>query len=98
MLIAIVQHDTAMLTMLIQRIGQPPPNLDEAGLATDVADFVGHYSTQSLENFDLSGALTDMVEIIRRYQAEYPRLQLIDNPQQIVSTGLNTALAHARGR
>jgi len=72
MLIAIVQHDTAMLTMLIQRIGQPPPNLDEAGLATDVADFVGHYSTQSLENFDLSGALTDMVEIIRRYQIQLP--------------------------
>lgn len=72
MLVAIVQHDTAMLTMLIQRIGQPPPNLDEASLAADVADFVGHYSTQSLEHFDLSGALKDMVEIIRRYHIQLP--------------------------
>jgi ubiquinone biosynthesis protein len=72
MLVAIVQHDTPMLTMLIQRIGQPPPNLDEAGLSADVADFVGHYSTQSLADFDLSGALRDMVEIIRRYQIQLP--------------------------
>jgi ubiquinone biosynthesis protein len=72
MLVAIVQHDTAMLTMLIQRIGKPPANLDEAGLAADVADFVGHYSTQSLEHFDLSGALNDVIEIIRRYGIQLP--------------------------
>jgi ubiquinone biosynthesis protein len=72
MLVAIVNHDTAMLTMLIERIGKVPPNLDEAGLTADVADFVGHYSTQSLEYFDLSGALTDMIEIIRRYRIQLP--------------------------
>jgi len=72
MLVAIVQHDTPMLTMLIQRLGKVPPNLDEAGLTADVADFVGHYSTQSLENFDLSGALTDVIEIIRRYRIQLP--------------------------
>jgi ubiquinone biosynthesis protein len=72
MLIAIVNHDTAMLTVLIQRIGKVPPNFNEAGLAADVADFVGHYSTQSLEYFDLSGALTDMMEIIRRYRIQLP--------------------------
>lgn len=72
MLIAIVNNDTAMLTMLIQRIGRAPANLDEGGLATDIADFVGHYSTQSLEHFNLSGALTDMIEIIRRYQIKLP--------------------------
>ncbi len=78
MLIAIVNHDTAMLTMLIQRIGKPPADLDEAGLAADVADFVGHYSTQSLEHFDLSGALTDMIEIIRRYRIQLsPQVALL---------------------
>ena len=78
MLVAIVQHDTAMLTTLIQRIGKPPANLDEAGLATDVADFVGHYSTQSLEHFNLSGALTDMMEIIRRYRIQLsPQVALL---------------------
>ena len=72
MLLAIVNHDVPMLTRLIKRIGAVPPNLDEAGLANDVADFVGHYSTQALDQFDLSGALTDMVEIIRRYQITLP--------------------------
>jgi ubiquinone biosynthesis protein len=67
MLLAIVSHDVAMLTRIIKRIGQAPPNLDEGALHNDVADFVGHYATQSLENFDLAGALTDMMDIIRRY-------------------------------
>jgi ubiquinone biosynthesis protein len=67
MLLSIVNHDVVMLTRLIKRIGQAPPNLDEGALNNDVADFVGHYATQSLENFDLAGALTDMMEIIRRF-------------------------------
>src|SRR6185295_4542235 len=68
MLLAMVQHDVPMLTRIIKRIGQTPPNLDESALSNDVADFVGNYSTQSLEQFDLSGALLDMTEIIRRYR------------------------------
>ena len=72
MLLAIVQHDVLTLTRIIKRIGQTPPNLDEATLANDVADFVGHYSTQSLAQFDLSGALTDMTEIIRRHRIMLP--------------------------
>jgi ubiquinone biosynthesis protein len=68
MLLAIVQHDVPMLVRILKRIGQTPPNLDEAALANDVADFVGNYSTQALDQFDLSGALLDMTEIIRRYR------------------------------
>jgi ubiquinone biosynthesis protein len=45
MLLAIVQHDVPLLVRVIKQIGKPPPQLDEAGLANDVADFVGHYST-----------------------------------------------------
>ena len=67
MLLAIVQHDTPLLVRIIKQIGSPPPQLDEAGLANDVADFVGHYATQSIEHFNVGGALSDMVEIMRRY-------------------------------
>jgi ubiquinone biosynthesis protein len=67
MLLAIVQHDVPLLVRIIKQIGRPPPQLDEAGLANDVADFVGHYATQSLENFPVGAALTDMIEIMRRY-------------------------------
>ncbi|HWO42460.1 MAG TPA: glycosyltransferase family 2 protein [Candidatus Eisenbacteria bacterium] len=36
-------------------------------------------------------------EILRRLAAEDPRLIMIDNPQQIVSTGLNLGIRSARG-
>ena len=72
MLLAIINQDVTMLTTIIKRLGRVPPQLDESGLANDVADFVGHYSTQSLDHFDLSGALTDIVEIIRRFRIALP--------------------------
>lgn len=72
MLLAIVNRDTGMLVMLLKRLGNVPAGLDEQAFAADVADFVGHYAAQSLEQFDLSGALNDMVEIIRRYRITLP--------------------------
>lgn len=67
MLMAIVQHDVPLLVRIIKQIGRAPPQLDEAGLANDVADFVGHYAAQSLEHFPVGAALSDMMEIMRRY-------------------------------
>jgi ubiquinone biosynthesis protein len=72
MLMAIVQHDVPLLVRIIKQIGKPPPLLDEAGLANDVADFVGHYATQKMENFPVGAALADMTEIMRRYGIMLP--------------------------
>lgn len=72
MLMAIVQHDVPLLVRIIKQIGKPPPQLDETGLANDTADFVGHYATQSLEHFPVGAALTDMMEIMRRYGIMLP--------------------------
>ena len=72
MLLAIVQRDVPMLTSLIRRVGMTPPKLDEGALSIDVADFVGQYATQSLDQFDLSGALNDMIEMIRRHKILLP--------------------------
>jgi ubiquinone biosynthesis protein len=72
MLMAIVQHDVPLLVRIIKQIGKPPQQLDEAALANDVADFVGHYSTQSLDQFEVGSALTDMIEIMRRYGIMLP--------------------------
>lgn len=71
-LLAIAQQDVHTLCLQLRRIGRAPPNLDEAQFASDVSDFVSHYSTQPLEHFDLSGALTDMVDMIRRYEILLP--------------------------
>ncbi len=72
MLSAIVQNDVVLLTVLIQRIGSVPSDLDESALAADLADFVGIYSTQTLESFDLAGALNRMMEIVRRHRITLP--------------------------
>ena len=72
MLLALVNRDSGHLTSIIMRVGSVPPGLDESALATDVADFVDHYGSQSLKQFDLSGALNEMTETIRRYQITLP--------------------------
>jgi ubiquinone biosynthesis protein len=72
MLLTIVNQDVAMLTSLIKKIGRPTVALDENALAIDVADFVGQYATQSMEKFDVGGALSDMTEIIHRHGIALP--------------------------
>jgi ubiquinone biosynthesis protein len=72
MLLAIVQHDVSLLVRMVKQVGTPPPMLDEAGLATDVADFVGQYSSQPLDQLDVGEALTDMTQIMRRHGIMLP--------------------------
>lgn len=72
MLMAIVQHDVPLLVRIIKRIGQAPPQLDESSLSNDVADFVGHYATQALNQLDVGGALTDITQIVRRHRIMLP--------------------------
>jgi len=72
MLVAIGNQDAEHLATLITRIATTPPELDRSTFALDVADFVGHYATQSLEDFDLSGALGEMTEMIRRHNIMLP--------------------------
>jgi ubiquinone biosynthesis protein len=72
MLIAIGNRDAMHLTGIITRLGAVPADLDQAGLSLDVADFVSHYATQRLDEFNLSGALREMIDLIRRYQITLP--------------------------
>jgi ubiquinone biosynthesis protein len=46
--------------------------LDYGSLSLEVADFAGHYGSMPLAQFDLSGALSEMTEIIRRYNILLP--------------------------
>lgn len=72
MLTAIVHRDHEQLSSIITRIGAVPAGLDRASLEIDVADFVDHYGSLSLAQFDLSGALIEMTEMIRRYRIMLP--------------------------
>lgn len=72
LLSAMVTQDSAQLTSLVMRLGATPAGLDEVALSVDLADFIAHYGHQPMMHFDLSGALTEMIEIIRRYHIFLP--------------------------
>ncbi|MEM6473179.1 MAG: AarF/ABC1/UbiB kinase family protein, partial [Planctomycetota bacterium] len=57
---------------LMRRVGEAPPTLDESALAIDVADFIGTYGQQSMDQFDLSGALAALTEILHSHSIQLP--------------------------
>lgn len=78
MLLAVASQDAEHLASVIVRVGAVPAELDRPSLSVDLADFLAHYTTQSLADFDLSAALNELVEIIRRYHVVLPaRLALL---------------------
>lgn len=72
MLLAVMNQDPEYLTSIITRVGSIPSELDRAALSLEVADFVSLYANQPLDQFDLSGALNDLTEMIRRYHISLP--------------------------
>jgi ubiquinone biosynthesis protein len=72
MLLALVSQDAGQLTAVVTRVGQVPESFDETQLSTDIADFVDHYGHQGIGQFDLAGALSELMEIVRRYRIILP--------------------------
>uniref|UniRef100_UPI003561FA58 AarF/UbiB family protein n=1 Tax=Stieleria sp. TaxID=2795976 RepID=UPI003561FA58 len=72
MLVAISGGDQNRLTRLIRRVGETPPTLDESALSIDVADFIGTYGQQSMDEFDLAGALTALTELLHKHSIKLP--------------------------
>jgi ubiquinone biosynthesis protein len=72
MLAALMHRDSVHLTSLITRIGTVPQQFDQAALSLDLADFVAHYGNLRLDDFDLGGALNELMEMIRRHHILLP--------------------------
>ena len=72
MLLAAIDKDPDRLLDSVIRMGELPPDFDRRDLKDDLITFVDDYGEQSLENFDLSGALNEMTAIIRRHQIILP--------------------------
>ena len=72
LLMAAVDQDTERLVDALVELGDVPPDFDRSSLRADVVQFVDEYGEQSIEQFDLSGALNEMVEIIRRHHILLP--------------------------
>ncbi|MDA7492934.1 AarF/UbiB family protein [bacterium] len=72
MLVAISSGDQHRLVRLICRVGDAPPTLDDSALAIDVTEFIGTYGRQRLGEFDLTGALNELSEILHRHAIKLP--------------------------
>lgn len=72
MLVAISSGDQHRLVRLIRRVGDAPPTLDDSALAIDVTEFIGTYGRQRLGEFDLTGALNELSEILHRHAIKLP--------------------------
>ena len=72
MLLALAGQDTQQLSRIVMQLGEMPPGMDEGALRCDLAEFIGHYGCQPLGEFQLAAALTEMIEIIRRYRIMLP--------------------------
>ena len=72
MLLAIINSDVILLVTLVKRVGSCPMDLNEEELSAEIADFVGHFASQSMANFDMSGALSEFVSMVRRFHITLP--------------------------
>lgn len=72
LLLAIINKDAVELTDTVMRIGSVPVDLDRDALRADIDVFVVDYGSRSLRDFNLSAALRQMSDIIRRYHIILP--------------------------
>jgi len=72
MLVAVAQGDQHRLMRLVRRIGDAPLDLDESLLAVDVAEFIGTFGKQRLGEFDMTGALNSLTELLHRHAITLP--------------------------
>lgn len=97
MLSALVYRDAVHLTSIITRVGTVPIQLDQAALSLDIADFVAHYGNQRLDDFDLGGALNELMEMVRRYKIMLPArvamlikvLVMLEGTSRLLSPGFS---------
>ena len=71
-LLSIVHGETETIVNIIMRRGDTPDDLNIDELRFDVEDFLSEYTMQSIDEFDLSGCLNGIVDIIRRHKIVLP--------------------------
>ena len=72
LLLLLLQGDSEGLADALLRAGSAPADVDRAGFRSDVSDLIVEYGTQSLEDFDLGGALDQLSDIVRRHHILMP--------------------------
>lgn len=72
LLLAAIDQDAERLLDGVVRIGQLPADFEREELRNELLLFVDEYASQSMEEFDVSGALNGMITIIRSHRITLP--------------------------
>jgi ubiquinone biosynthesis protein len=72
LLIAAIDKDPDRLLDTVEQLGELPVDFDRSRLRSDLVEFIDEYGSQSIDKFDLGGALNGMTEIIRRHHILLP--------------------------
>ena len=72
MLLALSSSASSELAEALLRIGSVPLEVSRDAFRADVVEFLAEYMGQSIGQLNLSGALTDLTAIIRRYSITLP--------------------------
>jgi ubiquinone biosynthesis protein len=99
MLLAAVAYDADGLSDAIVRVGQVPPELDEDELRAEVAEILSDYLGQSVEEFDVGGALQRLFGLVREFRIVMPQsfamlvktLIVLEGTAQRLSPGFSLA-------
>ena len=72
LLVAAIDKDADRLLDTLTVLGELPPDFERSRLRSDVIEFVDEYGSQSIDQFDLSGALNQITAIIRYHRIILP--------------------------
>jgi ubiquinone biosynthesis protein len=72
LLLAAVERDADRLVSTVVELGEVPPDFDRPRLRNDCVEFLEEYGSQSIDQFNLSGALNEMTKIIRDHHILLP--------------------------
>ncbi|MCA9146550.1 MAG: AarF/ABC1/UbiB kinase family protein [Planctomycetales bacterium] len=71
-LIAVADQDSDAIAEVMVRLGDVPVDFDEETLVDSIEDFLADYMGQSLDEFDISGCLTGIIQVIRDHHVMLP--------------------------
>ncbi len=72
LILSLVGKDARSLTDEVLRLGEYPRDLDKAEFQSVIVDFVGEYMDVPVKEIDMSGILTTLAGIIRRFRIVIP--------------------------
>lgn len=72
MLLAAITPDPAELVNIVCRLGAVPPELDRDTLRMELSELLAEYSNQTVDHFDIGGALSRVADLVRTYRIVLP--------------------------